>query len=68
MAKENSKGVFIEGHNDPHGTSHINFYDRDPSKKGHESIHINIKADSSGTIVEKDSSGNKTITFINLNK
>lgn len=34
MAKENSKGVFIEGHNDPHGTSHINFYDRDPSKGG----------------------------------
>lgn len=67
MATKNSKGMYIEGHNDKHGTSHMNFYDNDPSKGPHQSFHINIKSDGTGTIVEKNS-GTKTVTPINLKK
>lgn len=67
-AFENSKGVFIEAHNDKRGTSHVNFYDRDPSKGPHETIHINIRSNGTGTIVESNGSGGKTTTYINLKK
>lgn len=67
MAKENNQGVFINAHNDKHGTSHIDFYGSDPSKGSHESIHINIKSDGTGSIIEKDSRG-KTTTYIDLKK
>ncbi len=68
MAAQNSKGVYVEAHNDNRGTSHINFYDRDPKSGPHESIHINIRDDGKGTIVESDGSGNKTTAHIDLNK
>lgn len=68
MATSNNQGVYIEAHNDNHETSHINIYDRDPASGPHESIHVNIRSDGSGTIVESDGSGNKTSTNINLNK
>lgn len=67
-ATENKAGVFIEAHNDKHGTSHVNIYDRDPSKGPHESIHINIRSDGTGTIIESSASGKKTPTNIDLNK
>lgn len=67
MAYKNEKGLYIEGHNDSHGTSHMNFYGGDP-REPHESIHLNIKEDGTGTIVEKDRDGNKTITHIDLKK
>lgn len=67
MAKENNKGVYIDAHNDKRGTSHIDFYDGDP-KGAHESIHINIGDDGKGRIVEKDSNGSKTTTYIDLDK
>lgn len=67
MATKNSKGMYIEGHNDKHGTSHMNFYDKDPSKGPHQSIHININSDGTGTIVEKNGD-TKTVTPINLKK
>ena len=41
MATSNNQGVYIEAHNDNHGTSHINIYDRDPASGPHESIHVN---------------------------
>lgn len=68
MATSNNKGVYIDAHNDKHGTSHVSFYDRDPSSGSHESIHINIRSDGTGTIVESNGSGSKTTTHINLNK
>lgn len=68
MATENKKGMFIEGHNDKRGTSHVSFYDRDPKERPHESIHINIQSDGTGTIVESDGVGGKTTTHIDLNK
>ena len=68
MAVPNNKGVYIAAHNDKRGTSHVNFYDREPGDGPHESIHINIRSDGSGTIVESDGKGNKTITAIDLNK
>ena len=68
MAAQNSKGVYVEAHNDNRGTSHINFYDRDPQSGPHESIHIKIRDDGKGTIVESDGSGNKTTAHIDLNK
>jgi len=67
MATANKKGVFIEAHNDKRGTSHVNFYDRNPGAGPHESIHINIHSDGTGTIVEKNG-GTKTVTPINLKK
>lgn len=36
MAAQNSKDVYVEAHNDNRGTSHINFYDRDPKSGPHE--------------------------------
>lgn len=45
----------------------MSFYDRDPSSGSHETIHINIRSDGTGTIVEKNG-GNKTVTPINLKK
>ncbi len=68
MATKNNQGVYIEGHNDNRGTAHVSFYDRDPSSGPHESIHINIRNDGTGTIVESNGSGDKTVTQINLNK
>lgn len=68
MATPNNKGVYIDAHNDKHGTSHISFYDKNPSSGPHESIHINIRSDGSGTIVESNGSSGKTITHININK
>lgn len=67
MATENKKGVFIEAHNDKRGTSHVSFYDKDPSKEPHETIHVNIRSDGTGTIVEKNGDS-KTVTPINLKK
>lgn len=67
MAKENNKGIYFDAHNDRNGTSHIDIYSNDPRKDSHDSIHINIKNDGTGTIVEKDSNG-KTITNIDLKK
>lgn len=67
MAKRNNQGAYIDAHNDNRGTSHISIYDRDPSKGTHDSIHINIRNDGTGTIVEKDSKG-KTITNIDIKK
>ena len=67
MSKENNQGVFIDAHNDNRGTSHVDIYNSDPSKGAHDSIHINIKNDGTGTIVEKDSNG-KTVTYIDLKK
>lgn len=66
-ATENKAGVFIEAHNDKYGTSHVNIYDKDPSKGPHGSIHVNINSDGSGSIVEKNG-GTKTVTPINLKK
>ena len=67
MAKQNNAGVYIDAHNDKKGTSHVDFYDKDP-KGPHDSIHINIKNDGKGTIVETDANGNKTTTNIDLRK
>lgn len=66
-ATENKAGVFIEAHNNKYGTSHVNIYDKDPSKGPHESVHVNIRRDGTGTIIEK-SGCSKTTTNINLNK
>lgn len=68
MAEENKNGVYIDAHNDKHGTSHVSFYGSDPSNGPHESIHVNIRSDGTGTIVESDGSGGKTTTYIDLNK
>lgn len=68
MANPNNKGVYIDAHNDKRGTSHISFYDKDPCKGSHESIHINISNDGTGTIVESNGNGSKIITHININK
>lgn len=68
MATSNKKGVYIEAHNDKRGTSHVSFYDRDPSKGPHESIHINIRSDGTGTIIESGGSGKKPPTYIDLKK
>lgn len=67
MTYKNEKDMYIEAHNDSRGTSHMNFYDGDP-REPHESIHINIKEDGTGTIVEKDRDGNKETTHIDLKK
>ncbi len=67
MATENNKGVYIDAHNDNHGTSHVDIYDSDP-RGNHSSIHINIGSDGKGTIVEKDAGGNKNTTYIDLKK
>lgn len=67
MAKENNSGVFIDAHNDKRGTSHVDFYGNDPKDESHDpSIHIKIRNDKTGEIVEKDN-GVKTITKIDLN-
>lgn len=68
MATSNNKGVYIDAHNDNRGTSHVSFYDRDPKSGSHESIHINIRSDGTGTIVESNGSGSKATTHIDLNK
>ena len=68
MATKNNKGVYIEGHNDKNGTSHVSFYDKDPRIDPHVSWHININSDKTGTIVESDGKGSKQITKIDLNK
>lgn len=67
MATQNNTGVYIDAHNDKNGTSHIDIYDRDP-KGSHDSMHINIKNDGKGTIVEKSANGGKTTTNIDLHK
>ena len=68
MATPNNKGIYIDAHNNEYGTSHVSFYDRDPSSGPHVTTHINIKSDGTGTIVESNAAGKKTITPINLNK
>lgn len=68
MATANNKGVYIEAHNDKHGTSHISFYDKDPKSGPHVSYHINIRRDGTGTIIESDGSGSKITTPIKLKK
>lgn len=68
MATPNNKGVYIDAHNDKRGTSHVSFYDRDPRSGSHESIHININSNGTGTIVESSGTGSKTVTKINLKK
>ena len=67
MAKENEKGVFMDANTSKDGTMHMNFYGSDPKQPHDETIHINIKPDGTGTIVEK-SNGTKTVTNIDLNK
>jgi len=60
---ENKKGVNIRVTEDKRGITHIDIYDRDPSEKEKETIHIKHNPETGkGTIVEKDTSGTKTIT------
>lgn len=66
-ATPNNAGVYIEIHDDKNGTSHVNFYGSDPKAGPHESIHLNIRSDGTGSIVES-SNGDKTTTYIDLNK
>ena len=50
---ENEEGVYIDVHTDKNGKDHIDFYDKDPSDKSHESIHINWDSNTgSGNIVD----------------
>ena len=67
MATQNNEGVYIDAHNDKNGTSHIDFYGSNPQEKHDESIHINIKDDGTGSIVEKYGD-EKITTYIDLNK
>lgn len=66
MAYKNDKGVYLDAHNDKRKTSHIDVYSSDPSRN-HSSIHINIKPDGTGSVVEKDESGNKETTYLDFN-
>lgn len=60
---KNEKGIYIKVATDKRGTDHIDIYDRDPSKKIKETIHIkNDSKTGKGTIVEKDVNGTKTTT------
>ena len=59
---KNEEGVYIRVTTDKNGKTHIDFYNDDP-KGPHTSTHININKDSKdGTIVQKDSDGEKTTT------
>ena len=62
---ENEKGVRIRVTTDKRGIDHIDFYDKDPSEKEKETIHIKYDSNTGkGTIVEKNSKGEKTTTGI----
>ena len=60
---ENKKGVNIRVDTDKRGTQHVDIYDRDPSEKEKETIHIKLDPKTGkGTIVEKNTNGSKTTT------
>lgn len=66
MAYKNDEGVYLDAHNDKNGTSHVDIYSSNP-REPHSSIHVNIKSDGTGSVVEKDESGNKETTYLDFN-